>query len=35
MESVKITYKGLNSHAAGAPWNGVNALNAVIQAFNK
>eukprot|EP01050_Picozoa_sp_SAG11_P004303 SAG11_NODE_272_length_11319_cov_9.730481_1_plen_483_part_00 len=34
MESVVLTYKGVNSHAAGAPWDGVNALNAVIQAFN-
>ena len=34
MESVKITYTGKNAHAAGAPWDGVNALNAVIQAFN-
>ena len=34
MESCKIKYLGKNSHAAGAPWEGVNALNAVIQAFN-
>ena len=32
MESVKISYKGKNAHAAGNPWEGVNALNAVIQA---
>ena len=32
MESVRLTYRGKNSHAAGAPWDGVNALNAVIQA---
>ena len=31
MESVRLTYRGKNSHAAGAPWDGVNALNAVIQ----
>jgi amidohydrolase len=34
MEMVDIIYRGRNSHAAGAPWDGVNALNAVIQAFN-
>ena len=31
MESVRLTYRAKNSHAAGAPWDGVNALNAVIQ----
>jgi metal-dependent amidase/aminoacylase/carboxypeptidase family protein len=34
MESVKLRYTGKNAHAAGNPWEGVNALNAVIQAFN-
>lgn len=31
---LQFTYKGKNAHAAACPWDGVNALNSVIQLFN-
>jgi amidohydrolase len=33
MESLRITFHGRAAHAAAAPWNGVNALSAVLQTF--
>ena len=32
-EMVKVSYHGVNAHAAGAPWAGVNALDATVQAY--
>jgi hypothetical protein len=32
-EMVMVSYHGVNSHAAGAPWAGVNALDATVQAY--
>lgn len=32
-QDVTFTFRGVPSHAAAAPWNGVNALDAVIQTF--
>ena len=32
-EMVLVSYHGVNSHAAGAPWAGVNALDATVQAY--
>ena len=34
IEQITINYHGRNAHAAGAPDQGINALDAVIQAFN-
>ncbi|KAI8057618.1 hypothetical protein BDF22DRAFT_661695 [Syncephalis plumigaleata] len=31
--SVKIDYHGRSSHASAAPWNGINALDAVVSAY--
>ena len=31
---VQVSYHGVNAHAAGNPEDGINALDAVIQAFN-
>ena len=31
---VQVSYHGRNAHAAAAPWEGVNALDAVLQAFS-
>ena len=31
---VHVSYHGRNAHAAAAPWEGVNALDAVLQAFS-
>ena len=31
--SVKITFKGRSSHAAAFPWEGVNALDAAVNAY--
>lgn len=31
---VAVSYHGRNAHAAAAPWDGVNALDAVLQAFS-
>ena len=31
---VDVTYKGRASHAAGFPWEGVNALDAAVMAYN-
>eukprot|EP01046_Picozoa_sp_COSAG06_P045292 COSAG06_NODE_6239_length_3022_cov_1.766678_1_plen_85_part_00 len=28
-----MTYHGVNAHAAGAPWAGVNALDATVQGY--
>jgi amidohydrolase len=33
IEQAEVEYRGRNAHAAGAPWEGVNALDAMIQAF--
>jgi len=33
IQSLTVTYHGKNAHAAGAPWEGVNALDALIAAF--
>ncbi len=33
MEYLRITFHGRAAHAAAAPWNGVNALSAVLQTF--
>lgn len=32
-QDMKITFHGKPSHAAGGPWNGINALDALIQTF--
>ena len=34
IDHVKVEYFGANAHAAAAPWEGVNALDAMIQAFS-
>jgi amidohydrolase len=34
IQSVFVTYQGRNAHAAGRPWDGLNALDALIHAFN-
>ncbi|WP_300328682.1 M20 family metallopeptidase [Fusobacterium sp.] len=34
MEALQFTFKGKTAHAAGDPYNGINALDAVIQLFN-
>ena len=34
VEHVNIEYRGQNAHAAAAPWDGVNALDAMILAFS-
>ena len=34
ISSVKVTYTGKASHAAAAPWDGVNALDAVVMAYS-
>jgi len=34
LQSLRVEYFGRNAHAASAPWDGVNALDALIQAFN-
>lgn len=34
MEALEFTFKGKTAHAAGDPYNGINALDAVIQFFN-
>jgi amidohydrolase len=34
IQSVFVTYRGRNAHAAGRPWDGLNALDAMIHAFN-
>lgn len=31
---VKVTYKGHQAHASGGPWEGVNALDAAVMAYN-
>jgi amidohydrolase len=33
MQHLRITFRGRAAHAAAAPWNGVNALSAVLQTF--
>ena len=33
-QSLNVTFHGKNAHAAGAPWEGVNALDAMIAAFS-
>lgn len=34
MEALQFTFKGKTAHAAGDPYNGINALDGVIQLFN-
>ena len=34
MEALQFTFKGKTAHAAGDPYNGINALDGVIQFFN-
>lgn len=34
LEALEFTYYGKSAHAAIAPWDGINALNAVIELFN-
>jgi amidohydrolase len=34
IDHVKVEYFGHNAHAAAAPWEGINALDALIQGFN-
>lgn len=34
IEHLLVEYRGTNAHAAAAPWEGVNALDAVIMGFN-
>ncbi len=34
VDHVNVEYRGKNAHAAAAPWEGVNALDAIILAFN-
>ncbi len=34
IEQAEIEYRGRNAHAAAAPWEGVNALDAMIHAFS-
>ena len=34
LNGLEFTYKGKAAHAAAAPWNGINALDAVIMLFN-
>ncbi len=34
IQSVFVTYRGRNAHAAGRPWDGLNALDGLIHAFN-
>merc|ERR1712070_646630 len=34
IERAVISFRGKNSHAAGAPWDGLNALDAMICLFN-
>lgn len=29
-----MEYSGKNAHAGGSPWDGVNALDALVQAYN-
>ena len=32
--SVNVTYKGKSSHASAYPWEGLNALDAAVLAYN-
>ncbi|KAL1919166.1 uncharacterized protein VTP21DRAFT_2548 [Calcarisporiella thermophila] len=34
IQMLKVEYFGRSAHAAGAPWEGVNALDAAVQAYN-
>ena len=34
MQDVQVTFHGLSSHAAAFPWEGINALDAAIMAYN-
>ncbi|MDR1832553.1 MAG: M20 family metallopeptidase [Fusobacteriaceae bacterium] len=34
MEAIRFTFRGKTAHAAAAPWEGINALDAVITMFN-
>lgn len=34
IQTLEIEFHGKNAHAAGAPWEGINALDAMIAAFN-
>ncbi len=34
IQSCKVEYFGRTAHAAGVPWEGINALDAIISAYN-
>lgn len=34
MQAVQVTYHGVSSHASAFPWEGVNALDAAVMAYN-
>ena len=34
MSSLHVTFKGKASHAAAAPWSGINALDSAVLAYN-
>jgi len=34
MQELKVIYHGKNAHASAAPWEGVNALDAIVMAYN-
>lgn len=34
MQDVQVTFSGLSSHAAAFPWEGINALDAAVMAYN-
>lgn len=34
MQGVHVTFNGLSSHAAAFPWEGINALDAAVMAYN-
>jgi len=34
LHALKVRYRGKNAHAAGRPWDGLNALDALLHAYN-
>ena len=34
LQALRVRYRGKNAHAAGRPWEGLNALDALIHAYN-
>ena len=34
LHALKVRYRGRNAHAAGRPWDGLNALDALLHAYN-